>query len=493
MRTRFFALAVGLLGLGACNFDITNANQPTLDDLVSHPTRLKLSAAATGVFAGARGGIQSFIWRVGSMGREGINLSGNNQPDFIEPYFGPVEAGGSFGGTQWADRYAHVRSLNIFLAALARVDTLQVAPGEKAAGRAMANTLKALAFMYLIETRAQLGAPVDVDRPVTAAPAPFVSEDSVYKYMVALLDSGASDLARATAASAGFFFPIPPGLAAFNTPATFAKFNRALAAKANVLRATDLTACAGSKTSCYGAALTALGGSFLTNVAAAFPGGAFFDFGIVSGDVQNGLSEPLSSLTFFALQDNVADADTQTNGKKDQRVLDKIVAAPTPQQSLLGTIPIPGTLKFKVFLNDTTADPTHPIPIIRDEELVLLDAEAQWFAGSKVTAIADLSLVRTNSGKLPSTTVTAVAADSVFVKALLYERRYSLVWEQGTRWIDARRFKRLSDIPTDIPTGFATAGNVPPVMPVPQSECDARNLKASQVIADVVTCTPLGP
>src|SRR2546422_6696568 len=34
-------------------------------------------------------------WRLGSMGREGVNLSGNNQPDFQEPYFGPVQAGGS--------------------------------------------------------------------------------------------------------------------------------------------------------------------------------------------------------------------------------------------------------------------------------------------------------------------------------------------------------------------------------------------------------------
>jgi starch-binding outer membrane protein, SusD/RagB family len=491
MSTRRCAVAAGLLALAACNFDITNTNQPTLDDLISHPTRSKLSAAATGLFAGARGGIQSFIWRLGSMGREGINLSGNNQPDFIEPYFGPVVSGGSFGGTQWLDRYAHIRSLNVYLDALARVDTVEVHALEKAASRGMANTLKALAFMYVIETRAHLGAPVDVGGAVNAAPAPFVSEDSVFAYIISLLDSARNDLTRAAADTTVVFpFPVPPGFATFSRPAGFIQFNRALAAKANVLRATDGTGCRGNKAACYSAAMSALGQSFMSS--ASFQDGAYFDFSPSPGDATNNLSEPLNALTFFALQDNRTEADTQANGQKDQRVLNKLVPAADTQISLLGAIPIPGELKFTVFMDcvqpgagSCQADEAHPIAIIKDEELVLLDAEAQWFAGSKAQAIVDLNNVRTNSGKLLPTTVTAASPDSVFVKALMYERRFSLLWEQGTRWIDARRFGRLSDIPLDVP-----AGKVPPLMPVPQSECDARGLTASEVIPDVVTCQP---
>ena len=60
MRTRRFAIAAGLLTLGVwaggCNFDIINTNQPTLDDLLTNPTRTKLSAAATGLFASSRTG-----------------------------------------------------------------------------------------------------------------------------------------------------------------------------------------------------------------------------------------------------------------------------------------------------------------------------------------------------------------------------------------------------------------------------------------------------
>src|SRR5437773_7982367 len=262
MRTRHFAIAAGLLALAAFDFDITNDNQPTLDDLVKNPTRAKLSATATALFAGARSGIQALIWRLGSMGREGINLSGNNQPDFIEPYFGPVVAGGSFGGTLWIDRYAHIRTAHIFLQALASNGTASLPATERltasevAGARGVANTLKALALLYVVETRDSLGAPVDVDRPVDAPPAPFVRQDSVYAYIIGVLNSAATDLA---AGGSSFFFHVPPGLSAFATPATFLKFNRALAAKANVLRAT--AGCAGNSAACYGAAITALGAS----------------------------------------------------------------------------------------------------------------------------------------------------------------------------------------------------------------------------------------
>src|SRR5947207_2525406 len=150
MRTRHFAIAAGLLVLGACDFDILNTNQPTLGDLLSNPTRDKLAAAATGLMSSARTGMESLIWRLGSMGREGINLSGNNQPDYAEPFFGPVQGGGSFGGTQWLDRYQSIRTANIYLQALANNVGLSgpdsLSPAELAASRGKANVLRATAL-----------------------------------------------------------------------------------------------------------------------------------------------------------------------------------------------------------------------------------------------------------------------------------------------------------------------------------------------------------
>jgi starch-binding outer membrane protein, SusD/RagB family len=465
---------VALLLLAACQdfFNVPNTDQPNLDDLVSNPTRSKLQAAATGVFASARGDIQSYIWRLGSLGREGINLSGNNQPDYSEPYFGPLQSTG-FGGSEWTGRYQHIRNINVYLDALARVSTAQVSDSEKAAGRAMANSLKALAFMYVIFTRDTLGAPVDVAGAITAPIAPFVKKDSVYGYILGLLDSAQADLGRAKA----FWFPIPPGFTLFNTPAGFRQFNRALAAKAEVMRASA----AGCGAPCYDKAVTALGGSFFVADSTQFGVAASFDFSTAAGDVTNDMSEPLKGVTFFAHPADTADAQNQPGGRPDRRLLRKVAPfAGSPPQQLGGIPQIVGTKKFTVFFTKTNPDsvgvddPTHPIPIIRNEELVLLDAEAQWFrtAPNKLQALADINLVRQGGGALAPTTLTVASADSDFVKELIYNRRYSLLWEQGTRWIDARRFNRLRDIVNELPA----FPNVPSVMPLPKGECDQRGL-----------------
>src|SRR6266513_2246810 len=135
---------------------------------------------------------------------------------------------------------------------------------------------------------------------------------------------------------------------------------------------------------------------------------------------------------------------------------------------------------------NASADAGHPIPIIKDEELLLLQAEASWFSATpnKAQAIADLNLVRQNSGLLPPTTLTIASSDAAFIAGLLYERRYSLLWEQGTRWIDARRFRLLATIPAAV-----TGGSVPVGVPVPAPACDARNL-LPKTVGDMITCTP---
>jgi len=474
---------VALLALGACSFDITNPNNPTLDDLLNNPTRGKLSAAATGLFSSSRNGVQGIIWRLGSMGREGINLSGNNQPDFQEPYYGPIQSGGSFGGTQWGDRYSVIRSANIYLDALAKATDLTAE--EKAASRGFARTIKALQFMYVAETRGFLGAPVDVDRELSAGPAPWLPEDGVWAYIVATLDSGATDLTAAGGAS--FPFPTPPGYTLFNSPAAFIPFNRALAAKANVFRATAKNGCGGTAATCYSTALTDLAASFLNTDPATFQLGAYYDFSSASGDQTNALSDGLNSPVFYALQGNLDSAQLQSNGTSlDQRVLDKIT--PAQDTNVYGGIPeIPGRLKFTMYLTNGQADAGHAIPIIKNEELILLRAEAEWFATApnKAAALADIDLVRVNSGGLNPTSLTTASSDAAFVAELLYNRRYSLMWEQGARWIDARRFNLLGNIEI-----VSNSGNIPNAMPVPLTECQARNLSVTVLPTQVQTCQP---
>ncbi len=336
--------------------------------------------------------------------------------------------------------------------------------------------MKALAFFYVVQTRGQLGAPYGTDIDPAGQPAPFVSEDSIYRAIIGLLANARTKL---KGNAAGFPFPIPPGYSAANTPATFAQFTQALAAKAWVFRATDGSKCKGNTGACYTAALGLLDSLFSSGFASASPGafqsGVFFDFSANPGDTQNGLSDPLNGILYFALPEDTSDAELQPSGTvRDARVAAKIAVTDVGQS--IGTFPIIGNLKFKIYLTGgTTPNPAQPVPIIRNEELVLLRAEAELGSTQLAAATADINITRVGSGHL-APLAPGLSADSLLTE-LLYERRYSLMWEQGTRWGDARRYGRLAAIPVDVP-----GGHIASIMPVPSSECQARNLGTS--------CTP---
>ncbi len=474
--TRFgraaLASVAAMILLPACyNYNLTDPNNQSLSSLTTSPTRASIGAAVTGIFDAQRQDAVGYVWRVGSMGREGINLSNNNEADYQEPYFGPLSSS-EFGASLWNDEYVTIRDANIVIDAVGKAPDMTAS--EKALATAVAQTAKALMFVRLIQTRAQLGAPIDVDRPPTATPAPFVSEDSVYATALHTLDSARANLA--SGASAGFPFPIPPGYSNFATPASFDQLTWALTAKAWVLRATAQSHAPGvpGAAAYYAKALTALDSSFLatgTPVASNFALGAYFDFSSGLGDIQNTLSDPLTGLTFFALAAADSDAQLQTGGTEiDARALSKIVPIPagTPPQVIAG-VSVEGTLKFTVYFVGGNPDPGAPVPILRYEELVLLRAEAEIGTGDIADAVNDINFIRENSGNLPA--YSGSTTPSALVTELLYERRYSLLWEQGTRWIDARRFGVLSTLPPAV-----IGGHVPTVMPIPTTECDARNL-----------------
>jgi hypothetical protein len=500
MRTRALRRLVaagslaGALLIGACgDFNVTNPNQPTLDDLVTNPTRTKLSAAATGLVIGARFDMISYIWRLGSMGREGINLSGNNQPDYIEPYFGPLQGTG-FGGTIWTNPYREIRNANTYLTAAPKAAQVAGPEGlsaaEVSASLGFGKTMKALAFMFVVTSHGSLGAPVDVDHPITDPPAPFVSEDSVYAYIVAVLNDAQNDLTAA--GGTAFPFSLPSGFTGFNTPATFLAFNRALAAKAYLFRATALNSSCGAS-ACYAAALAALSAAapaFAVGDAAQFKTGVYFDYSPGAGDTQNTLSDGLDQPTFFALPLLVNLAQKQTDGTTpDKRVVDKTAAATLSPPQSVGGIAITGTLKFTNYLSGGEPNPSAPIPVIRNEELVLLRAEANIGLNDFASALTDINAVRTNAGNL--TALGSLGTRDQAIAELLYNRKYSLLWEQGATWVDARRYGLLSTIP--IPPGFANstppnpsfgASNVPPRLLIPDDECRAHGLGSG--------CSPLG-
>jgi hypothetical protein len=109
-----------------------------------------------------------------------------------------------------------------------------------------------------------------------------------------------------------------------------------------------------------------------------------------------------------------------------------------------------------------------PIPIIRNEELILNRAEAKWQTGDRVGALADINVVRTRSGGLAALLVDP--GDPGMLNELLYNRRYSLNWEGAHRWVDMRRYGRLAQLPKELPTH-----TIFPYLQFPVDECTPRN------------------
>jgi hypothetical protein len=84
-----------------------------------------------------------------------------------------------------------------------------------------------------------------------------------------------------------------------------------------------------------------------------------------------------------------------------------------------------------------------PIPIIRNEELFLIRAEANMQLGKRAEALDDINFIRTTSGKLAAITDPG---DPGMLNELLYNRWFSLMWEGGHRLADMRRYNKLGEL-----------------------------------------------
>lgn len=446
-----------LVALGACNAD--RLNVPSYNDpAVGQSDRPLLQNLASGILAEQRGGMAGLISNVGIFGRESFNYTGSeprNVTLFLRTF--PLDNSGFTNG-QWDPRFRNIRNaLNLIGAA---DDAAFLTDGEKNAVRGFANTMRALDLFYVIATRDTIGAPTAIDLVGNSA-QPFVSRDSVYRFISGTLDQANAQLTAAGTAS--FPFNLTTGFTGFSTPATFRQFNRALAARIQVYRGT-----LGCGAPCFTAALAALGESFISTAAGAdLRRGVYHVYSTSSGDALNGLNNSVSP-DVLGHPSIRTDAQMQTNGQPDARLGAKTRTL-TPARTAPGAnLGIPTDVGFTIY-----PDQTSPIPIIRNEELILLRAEANIGLSNFAAATADLNYIRAAVGGSLAPLATLTNATEA-VTALLYERRYSLLFE-GHRWFDVRRYGRINTLPLDLPTHFRVT-----VMPVPQAECVFR---ATQPVA----------
>ncbi len=428
--------ALGTLSLAGCSFDITNPNSP--DPIGNNPSRARVAAAATGLLIGTRSYYPGWIVNTSIIGRDGYRFDGSEPRYTTEALTGQLDAGGFIGGSQWAAPYRNIRGANELLRAVPTASTLTAE--EVKAVQGFAHTMQALDFLNVLVAHTQDSIPIDVGTDPTAAPAPFVTNSAAYDHVEALLDQGLTEL---QAAGGAFPFDLTSGFTGFDTPATFAQFNRALKARVDILRGK------------WAQALTDLQGSFVDSTQS-FDLGVYHTFSTGSGDNANTFLSA-SVRENFAHPDLADSAQTQPGGAKDARFLAKV--APRTPQTNNGLTSGWGWIRY--------AGPTSPVPIIRNEELILIRAEANIQLNNLAAARTDLNTVRVKSGGLaplgPGLTQAQLRAD------LLYERRYSLVFEWGHHWIDARRYGLLGQLRIDRPGDVVYS-----TFPIPSDEVLAR-------------------
>ncbi|HYI01931.1 RagB/SusD family nutrient uptake outer membrane protein [Hyalangium sp.] len=454
-KTLLSALCASTLGLGACGLEVPDLNNPSLDTFRENPTPSAVFAASTGLVMGSRNGKSAqngYVAHLGILGRESYTFDAADPRFVTEMLASPSLDPGSpaFGGNLWNQPYANIRNANTLLAAVDKV--LDVSEGEKEGIRGFAKTMQALDFLTVVVTRDTNGGPIDVGGDIEP-PAPIENREKLLSHVVTLLDEAKTHF---EAPDAVLPFPVSTGLQGANRPEDFLKFNRALKARAEVYRQN------------WAGALQALSESFLTPQT---PGGTPDDevqlslgdyhvFGKGSGDTTNGLTSP----NIFAHPSIVTDAERKpdcTDDPKlpfkclDNRVKNKIkvVEARTYQG-------LTSQYMFTLYPDQLT-----PVPIIRNEDLILLRAEANIQLNNDADAELDINYIRQHAGGLPPVTLTGENATDV----LLYERRYSLLFEGGHRWIDMRRYEALDQLPKDKPEHFVHTR-----FPIPVAETDAR-------------------
>jgi hypothetical protein len=450
MNTRPLACTVvGAIGVMAGCSDrlvVPNYQSPTAASVVADPATA-IPLLVNGVLRSDATSMPAYIQAVGVLGREGYNVTSSGAL-LTALVFSSANGGVNFGPPYQTVRNAR-NTLRVIEAAGGAVTNAQ-----RAALRGFLHTEIALNLLYAVNTRHLVGITVDVyDDP--AKLAPFVSRDSGLTYIATLLDSANAELA----AGGESFAPaaLPSGFNNFRTPKDFAKFNRALAARVNAYRASLGAAGCGSvrSASCYQLVLADLASSFI-DPNGSFASGVFNVYSSAANDLPN-----TAKVNILAHVKSDSGVQVKADGTNDSRFLAKVVRLASSKPT--GVDSLRTNWDFKL---DTLT--TDPIPIIRNEELILLRAEAKYFTGDRVGALDDINLVRTKAGGLAK--LTTFSNDSAFVDELLYNRRWSLLFE-GHRWIDMRRFGSfwLNHLTLDRPSHVVTAG-----LPLPSTECAQR-------------------
>jgi len=398
----------------ACEIDdLPNPNGASVEGVVADATLSQLQTLVTGTEDGLRGDVSFYYDVVSILGREYYFFTGSD-PRYTGELLGRGDAvldnAGFYGVRPYFGRYRTVRNLNVLIDAASNSSTITDQQLQGYLG--FARTIQAYELHLAANMQFQNGIRVDVDDIENLGP--FESYEDALGDILALLDEGMANL---NAAGAEFSFALSAGFAGFDSPSTFGQFNRALSARIALYQGNGADAASRVQASFFDpmSGLTTGPGRFYSNA---------------GGDVANNIFRvPGQSEAIIAHPSYVNDAIASDNR------LDKVLL----RGDTLGLDGLSGTHDVWVFRSMEDQ-----VPFINNEELGLILAESNVGSDNGM-AVNLINWVRGNAG---IGDYTGGTSDAELIDEILFQRRYSL-FALGHRWVDARRFGRLNELPLD--------------------------------------------
>ncbi|WP_219222678.1 RagB/SusD family nutrient uptake outer membrane protein [Pedobacter antarcticus] len=430
---------------------IEDPNNPSISSVMKDASPAQIQYLVTGLESKHRDYVSNVTNAWGSLGREIWLLNSSDSRNMTEwlGLGGFVQSANIFGfgitgGGSYASPYAAIKQAQIVLDATANTSKLN--SEQKNAVNGFAHTISAYQFMIPANWLYQNGIRIDVKDETS--PGPFVSYEEALTHIKSLLDAGYEELNNSGSALP---YKLSAGFSGFDTPDGLRKVNRAVAARLALYRKD------------WNGALTAVSASFLN----------------VNGDLNIGpkhtyaggtdATNPLFSAWNIGNPGTlraVSPSTIRDATPGDQRVTDKFLKLNTPFTVTTSSVTLTGEYQDKRYPSNTLS-----VPFIRNEELILIKAEAEAQLDQTQNAVNSINIIR-NAAKIGS--YGGATDKTSLLKEILYQRRYSL-WAEpwGHRWIDVRRytgsgllFSKMSD---EIDTSF-DKGTVYTQFPLPQTE-----------------------
>ena len=408
----FVLLAISTCWTGCEIEERIDPNSPSLDGILDNPGESELNALVYGSIAGMRTGYQNYVTATGSIARELylFDADPRNTSDLLGKDGAQLDNNTFYLTAPYTGRYAVVKNTNILLEAITLAEG--VSDSKKRGYEAFAKTIKAHQLLLVLNMLGENGIRVDVADPENLGP--FVSYEQGLQEIQALLADAATIL---EGENVEFAFTLP-GFGSLNGPTGFYEFNRAIAARVSAYQEN------------WQEVLINLENSFF-ELNGDLSIGPEMVFSTASGDVLNPLyKNPANSDDqIYAHPTFVSEAE-----EGDSRLLTKIIVrdAPTTKDDL--------TSRYSTFIYQNSLA---PIDIIRNEELILLYAEAKIQLGGTENledAVEALNIIR-NAYELPD--YEGPVTQEALIDEMLMQRRYSL-WSEGHRFVDLRRYGRLN-------------------------------------------------